>query len=75
MLREFRVDFAQFADPSFEDLVAELKQTAPDFERLWKMVEIRDAELGASAVRHSELGDLHFDRVSYVPESDNFLRV
>jgi transcriptional regulator with XRE-family HTH domain len=75
MLREFRVDFAQFADPTFEDLVAELKVTAPDFERLWKIVEIRDEELGIGVVQHSEFGELRFDRVSYVPESDNFLRV
>jgi transcriptional regulator with XRE-family HTH domain len=75
LLREFRIDFAQFADESFEAMIEELKQTAPDFERLWKIVELSDSELGTNVVQHSELGELSFDRVSYVPESNSFLRV
>jgi transcriptional regulator with XRE-family HTH domain len=75
LLGEFRVDFAQFADTGFEELIAELKQIAPDFSRLWKNVEICDSTRGTSVVQHSELGELSFDRVSYVPESNNFLRV
>jgi transcriptional regulator with XRE-family HTH domain len=75
LLSEFRVDFAQFVDAGFEELIAELKQIAPDFERLWKSVELCDSTRGTSVVQHSELGDLSFDRVSYVPESNNFLRV
>ncbi len=75
LLREFRIDFAQFADSGFEQLIAELKQTAPDFERLWKNVEICDSSRGTSIVQHSELGELSFDRISYVPESNAFLRV
>jgi transcriptional regulator with XRE-family HTH domain len=75
LLREFRVDFAQFADAGFEELITELKQIAPDFERLWKTIEICDSTRGTSVVQHSALGELSFDRVSYVPESNNFLRV
>jgi hypothetical protein len=75
LLSEFRVDFAQFADEAFEELIAELKRTAPDFERLWKSVEVCDAARGQSVVQHKELGELTFDRMSYVPESNNFLRV
>jgi len=75
MLSEFRVDFGQYAgDPAFEQLIAELKQTAPDFERRWSEVEICDAPRG-SVVQHDELGELSFDRVSYVPEGSRFLRV
>jgi hypothetical protein len=75
LLREFRVDFAQFVDAGFEELIAELKQIAPHFERLWKNVETCDSTRGTSVVQHNELGELSFDRVSYVPDSNNFLRV
>jgi hypothetical protein len=75
LLREFRVDFAQFVDTAFEQLIAELKLCVPHFERLWHDVEICNTMRGASVVQHDELGELSFDRVSYVPEGHSFLRV
>jgi transcriptional regulator with XRE-family HTH domain len=75
LLREFRIDFAQFNDPAFEQLIAELKCCVPQFERLWHDVEICNAMRGASVVQHDALGELAFDRVSYVPEGHAFLRM
>jgi len=75
LLGEFRVDFGQHAgDPAFEELIVELKQTAPGFEQRWSEVEIFDSPRG-TVVQHDELGDLSFDRVSYQPEGSRFLRV
>jgi transcriptional regulator with XRE-family HTH domain len=75
LLSEFRVDFGQFAgDAAFEQLVAELKETAPGFEQRWCEVEICNSPRG-SVVQHDELGELSFDRVAYLPEGSTFLRV
>jgi hypothetical protein len=75
LLSEFRVDFGQYAsDPAFEQLIAELKQTAPGFAQRWREVEVCNSPRG-SVVQHDDLGDLSFDRVSYVPEGSSFLRV
>ena len=75
LLGEFRVDFGQYSgDPAFEQLVDELKQTVPGFEQRWNDVEICNSPRG-SIVQHDELGELSFDRVSYLPEGSTFLRV
>jgi transcriptional regulator with XRE-family HTH domain len=75
LLGEFRVDFGQYSgDPAFEQLVEELKQIVPGFEQRWSEVEICNSPRG-SLVQHDELGDLSFDRVSYLPEGSTFLRV
>lgn len=75
VLGEFRVDFGQCArDPAFHEFVAELMEVAPDFERHWKNVEVCKSPRG-SVVHHDELGELSFDRISYVPEDRPFLRV
>jgi transcriptional regulator with XRE-family HTH domain len=75
LLGEFRVDFGKCAgDPAFEELVADLMRVVPDFERCWKEVEICETK-GGTVVQHDELGELSFDRVSYVPEDRPFLRV
>jgi transcriptional regulator with XRE-family HTH domain len=75
LLGEFRVDFGQYSGcPGLEQLVEELKQIVPGFEQRWSDVEVCNSPRG-SHVQHNELGDLHFDRVSYVPEGSAFLRV
>jgi hypothetical protein len=75
LLGEFRVDYARRArNPAFEQLVAELRQVAPCFDRLWKNVEICNSQR-ASIVQHDELGELSFERVSYVPEDSPSFRV
>jgi hypothetical protein len=75
LLAEFRVDFSRHAsDPSFEQLIAELKQTAPRFQRHWSEIEVSDSPRG-SLVQHDQFGDLSFDRISYLPEGSQFLRV
>lgn len=75
LIGEFRVDFGQCAgDPAFEELICDLKQVVPDFERRWREVEFWSGQRIA-VVRHPELGELTFDRVSYVVEGTTPLRV
>jgi transcriptional regulator with XRE-family HTH domain len=75
LLGEFRLDYGRRArDPAFEQLVAELRQVAPCFDRHWKNVEICNTQRG-SVVQHDAFGELSFDRISYVPEDSPFLRV
>jgi transcriptional regulator with XRE-family HTH domain len=75
LLGEFRVDFGQCAgDPAFEALIDELHAIAPGFESRWNNVELWSSQRG-SLVQHDELGDLSFDRVSYVPEHSPSLRI
>ncbi len=75
LLAEFRVDFARCAgDPAFEALIAELRDEVPTFQRMWNDVELWDSPRG-TVVQHDELGELYFDRISYVPEHHPSTRI
>lgn len=75
LLGEFRLDFAQRAgDPAFEALIAELERAAPGFETRWSRVELFSGRR-TSVIAHDELGQLSFDRLSYVPEDCPSFRV
>jgi transcriptional regulator with XRE-family HTH domain len=75
MIAEFRLDFARCAgDPAFDTLIAELHGSVPDFERLWNTVDLGDSPRG-TVVQDEQLGDLYFDRISYVPEHHPSTRV
>lgn len=75
LLGEFRIDFGRCAgDPKFEQLIAELRDAAPDFARFWSRVELWSSPR-AIVVQNDELGDLYFDRVTYIPEYHPAIRV
>jgi hypothetical protein len=75
LVAEFRVDFGRCAgDEAFEKLIAELHESVPRFERIWNDVELWDSPRGA-IVQHPQLGQLCFDRISYVPEHHPTRRV
>jgi transcriptional regulator with XRE-family HTH domain len=75
LLGEFRIDFGRCAgDPKFEQLIAELYEVAPDFARLWSRVELWSSPR-AIVVQNDQLGELYFDRVTYVPEYHPAIRV
>jgi hypothetical protein len=75
LLGEFRIDFGRCAaDPKFKQLIAELCETVPDFARLWSKVELWSSPR-PTVVQHDELGELYFDRVTYVPEYHPAMRV
>jgi transcriptional regulator with XRE-family HTH domain len=75
LLAEFRVDFGKCAgDPAFGELIDELHALSPGFERLWSTIELASTQ-SSSLVHHDELGDLYFDRISYVPQHSPALRI
>jgi MmyB-like transcription regulator ligand binding domain/Helix-turn-helix domain len=75
LLGEFRLDFGRCAgDPKFAQLIVELCETVPDFARLWSRVDLWSLPR-ATVVQHDELGELYFDRVTYVPEHQPAIRV
>jgi transcriptional regulator with XRE-family HTH domain len=75
MIAEFRLDFARCAgDPAFDALIAELHGSAPGFERLWNTVDLGHSPRG-TVVQDEQLGELYFDRISYVPEHQPSTRV
>jgi transcriptional regulator with XRE-family HTH domain len=75
MIAEFRLDFARCAgDPAFDALIAELHGSAPGFERLWNTVDLGHSPRG-TVVEDEQLGELYFDRISYVPEHHPSTRV
>jgi transcriptional regulator with XRE-family HTH domain len=75
LLGEFRIDFGRCAgDPKFEQLIVELCAAAPDFARHWSRVELWSSPR-AIIVQNHVLGDLYFDRVTYVPEHHPAIRV
>jgi transcriptional regulator with XRE-family HTH domain len=75
LVGEFRVDFGRCArDPEFQKLVGELIEIVPGFIRHWRNVEVHKEQRG-SIVQHDSLGELSFDRISYVPDDSAYLRV
>jgi transcriptional regulator with XRE-family HTH domain len=75
LLGEFRLDFGRCAgDARFEQLITEVTAIVPDFARLWSRVDLWSSPR-ATVVQHDELGELYFDRVTYVPEYHPAVRV
>jgi hypothetical protein len=75
LLGEFRIDFGRCAgDPKFEQLIADLCESVPDFARFWSRVDLWSSPR-AIVVQNDKLGDLYFDRVTYVPEYHPAIRV
>jgi hypothetical protein len=66
LLAKFRVDYSQApGDPAFEELIAELADSCPIFNRLWGLAEVVGTH--EAIVTHPRAG-LTFEHSSYVPE-------
>jgi transcriptional regulator with XRE-family HTH domain len=74
VLAKFRVDYSQNAgDPAFEELIADLAASCPEFSRLWSAADVVGAH--NAVVAHPRGPDLKFEHTSYVPEGHPGLRV
>lgn len=61
-LAEFRTASARYpGEPSFEDLIEELKQVSPEFCRWWPHHDVRSALDGHKVIQHPTLGSLEFE--------------
>ena len=65
---KFRADHAQhLGDPSFEELVQELRQASPDFCKAWKRHEVARLSGGTKRLEHPTAGTLMFEHAAFHP--------
>ena len=76
VLSRFRVDYGQAPDdPRMQELVAELSESCPIFDRFWMSSEVSARSHGINVTHHPQLGGLTFEHSSYVPEGSPKLRL
>jgi transcriptional regulator with XRE-family HTH domain len=62
----FRADSARHVgDPEFEDLVAEMRRTSPEFAAWWSRHEVARSGQGRKVLRHPKAGTLHFEHAVF----------
>ena len=65
---KFRADHARhLGDPSFEDLIQELRQASPAFCKAWKRHEVARAVEGTKTIYHPVAGTLRFEHAVFHP--------
>ena len=65
---KFRADHAQhLGDPSFEELIQELRQSSPDFCKAWKRHEVARGGGGTRTIHHPIAGPLMFEHAVFHP--------
>jgi transcriptional regulator with XRE-family HTH domain len=65
---KFRADHARhLGDPSFEELIQQLRQSSPDFCKAWKRHEVARAGEGTKTLRHPVAGPLLFEHAVFHP--------
>ncbi len=65
---KFRADSARhLGDPSFEDLIQELRQASPEFCKAWKRHEVARVGEGRKEIHHPIAGTLVFEHAVFNP--------
>jgi transcriptional regulator with XRE-family HTH domain len=65
---KFRADSARhLGDPSFEELIGALRQSSPEFCKMWKRHEVAHAGHGRKEIRHPDVGTLLFEHAVFHP--------
>jgi transcriptional regulator with XRE-family HTH domain len=65
---KFRADHARhIGDPSFEQLIAALRQSSPEFWKAWKLHEVSQGGVGRKELRHPLAGRLVFEHAVFHP--------
>jgi transcriptional regulator with XRE-family HTH domain len=65
---KFRADSARhLGDPSFEELIGALRQSSPEFSKMWKRHEVAATGHGRKEVRHPVAGTLLFEHSVFHP--------
>jgi transcriptional regulator with XRE-family HTH domain len=68
LVAKFRADSARYlGDPQFEQLIAALRQSSPEFCRAWKRHEVARGGEGRKELRHPEAGTLVFSHAVFHP--------
>ena len=62
----FRADSAQhIGDPAFDELIAELRETSPEFADWWRRHEVARSGAGRKVLRHPEVGKMVFEHAVF----------
>jgi transcriptional regulator with XRE-family HTH domain len=65
---KFRADSARYlGDPAFEELIASLRHSSPEFCKAWKRHEVARSGEGRKVLRHSTAGTLVFEHAVFNP--------
>jgi transcriptional regulator with XRE-family HTH domain len=76
LVAKFRADSARhLGDPAFEELIAALRQSSPEFCQEWKRHEVARTGEGRKQVRHPEAGLMLFEHAVFHPSMDLELRL
>ncbi len=68
VVAKFRADSARhLGDPEFEQLIGALRQSSPEFCKLWKRHEVSRGGTGRKEVLHPEAGKLVFEHAVLTP--------
>ncbi len=66
LVAKFRADSARhLGDPEFEQLIGSLRQSSPEFCKLWKRHEVARASTGRKEVHHPMAGKLVFEHAVF----------
>ncbi len=66
MVAKFRADSARnIGDPAFEELIAALSSSSPEFRKLWKRHEVAGSGAGRKELEHPTVGLLAFDHAVF----------
>jgi hypothetical protein len=69
LVAKFRADSARhIGDPEFEELIATLRKSSPEFCRAWKKHEVATSSPGRKTVRHPVVGTLQFEHAVFTPQ-------
>jgi transcriptional regulator with XRE-family HTH domain len=68
LVARFRGDSGHYVgDPSFEELIAALRASSPEFAKLWKRHEVTGTGVGRKEVEHPTAGRLVFEHALFNP--------
>jgi transcriptional regulator with XRE-family HTH domain len=68
MVAKFRADSAHhLGDPAFEELIAALRKSSPEFCREWKRHEVARSGPGRKEVHHPVVGTMSFEHAVFSP--------
>jgi len=69
MAAKFRADMAHhIGDPTFEELVNSLRNSSPEFCKLWRKHEVATSATGRKTVHHPTVGTMLFEHAVFHPQ-------
>jgi transcriptional regulator with XRE-family HTH domain len=71
MAAKFRADHARhIGDPAFDELIASLRKSSPEFCKLWGKHEVAQTGSGRKTIHHPVVGTLMFEHAVFNPQDN-----